>query len=186
MIYINLLPVREIKRRKKAKKQIVTVGTAFFCFLIFLALLIFNQSSEITTLRKKENQLKQEKEPYVRILADIKKIEADKEILIKRIEIIHTLRQYASLTVRVLDEIANVTPPRRMWLTSLSQSGNELKLTGMALDEQTIAKYMDDLERSPYIQQVNLINAAMKKYAERELKEFSITCLLGLPDVVDK
>jgi len=40
---------------------------------------------------------------------------------------------------------------------------------------------MDDLENSLYIQNVNLVSASMEKFAERDLKLFSISCSVGMP-----
>ena len=81
-----------------------------------------------------------------------------------------------------MDEVASLTPPQRMWLTKLNQTGAGLKLSGMALDNQTVAKYMDDLENSQYIQNVSLVSASMEKFAERDLKLFSISCSVGMPN----
>jgi len=69
-----------------------------------------------------------------------------------------------------------------MWLTKLQQTGNELKLSGMALDNQTVAKYMDDLTNSSYIQNVNLVSASMEKFAEKNLKLFSVSCSVSVPN----
>jgi type IV pilus assembly protein PilN len=49
----------------------------------------------------------------------------------------------------------------------------------MALDDQTIAQYMDDLEASRYIKNVHLANTKMDRYADRNLKSFSISCVVG-------
>jgi type IV pilus assembly protein PilN len=100
--------------------------------------------------------------------------------------VIKQLKQASSLTVHVLDEVANLTPPNRMWLTKLQQNGSDLKLSGMALDNQTVAKYMDDLATSPYIQNVNLVSASMEKFAERDLKSFSVGCTVSIPSSIKK
>ena len=96
-----------------------------------------------------------------------------------RIEVINKLKESSSLTVRVLDEVARFTPSDRMWLKTLSQSANTLSLTGMAMDDQTIARYMEDLEKSPFVNNVVLVSSAMENFAERQLKTFSISCTVG-------
>lgn len=181
MIRINLLPVRQIKRRNKAKRQIAYFSAAFLCFLTMLALFAFYQASNITNLQKEKEKILAEKQRYEKIINEIKQLEEKRKILLTRIEVIKQLKQSSSLTVHVLDEVANLTPPHRMWLTKLQQTGGELKLSGMALDNQTVAKYMDDLGNSSYIQNVTLANASMEKFAERDLKSFSISCSVGAP-----
>lgn len=182
MIHINLLPIREIKRRNRAIRQIAASAVAFLFFIAMLASFALYQANYASNLQKESVRLQSETQQFAKILAEIKKIEQEKKVLQTRIEVIKQLKQSSSITVHVLDEIATLTPPHRMWLTKLQQAGNELKLSGMALDDQTVAKYMDDVGNSPYMQNVILASASMEKYAERNLKLFSISCTVGAPD----
>ena len=182
MVHINLLPVREIQRRLKARRQIINFLVGLVCLLVALGGVSYYQGMQADQLRSELARLKQEKQKYSRILAKIKKLEKDKALLEKRIGIIKQLKKSSSLTVHILDEIAHITPSKRMWLTSLSQSGENLQLTGMALDNRTIAKYMEDLKKSPYIKSVSLTSSSLKPYAGRDLKSFSLTCTIGMPE----
>ena len=181
MVHINLLPVREIKRRLQARRQIINFFIGLLCLFVALGGVAYLQSSKADQLRNELTQLKKEKRKYNKILSKIKKLEQDKALLEKRIAIIRQLKKSSSLTVHILDEIANITPTKRMWLTSLSQTGNNLQLTGMALDNRTIAEYMEDLKKSPYIKSVSLTSSSLKSYAGRNLKSFSLTCTIGMP-----
>lgn len=181
MVYINLLPVREIKRRRQAKKQIFSFLFGFLCLLLLLAVLVFWQTNVANGRQAKLNAIQAEKQKYDITLKKIKQLEEEKLILENQISIIEKLKQSSSLTVHVLDEVANFTPSKRMWLTSLSQSGKDLSINGMALDNRTIAKYMDELKTSEYIQEVSLANTALKSFAGRNLKTFSISCTLAVP-----
>lgn len=176
MIYINLLPVREIKRRISAKNQLLAAIGIIVLLLLGLGLVTTYQTAKINNLRESEKKIQEEKKQYTKILNDIKKIEEEKKDLVTKIAIIHQLKKTSSLTVHALDEVANFTPVNRMWLKTLSQNGNQLSLTGMALDDQTIAKFMDDLENSKYFQNVSLVSSTMETFAERNLKNFSISC----------
>ena len=182
MIYINLLPVRDIKSRIAAKRQIYT--SLFFLFILILTIGIFSwyQSSIISELTIENEKIANEKKKYTQILNQIKQLDEEKKILENRIAVIKNLRKDSSITVHVLDEIANLTPSKRMWLKTIDQSSSKLMISGMALDDQTIAKYMDDLDKSDYIKNIVLANTTMDKYAERNLKSFSISCTVGIED----
>jgi len=182
MIRINLLPVREIKRRVQAKQQITFFALAVVALLVLLLFAGFQQSSKAGQLQQELTQVKQEQKRYTKILDQIKKLEEDKALLEKRIAIIERLKDESSLTVHVIDEVANITPAKRMWLTTLSHSGSSLQLSGMALDNRTIANYMEDLKQSPYIKVVNLANSSLKGFAGRNLKSFSLSCVVGVPE----
>lgn len=179
MIYINLIPVRDIKRRRKAKKEILFSAGLLVCLLLILGLWAGYQSNAIANITDTNNKLQEEKKKYSKILEEIKKLEQEKKDLLARIEVINKLKESSSLTVRVLDEVARFTPSDRMWLKTLSQSANTLSLTGMAMDDQTVARYMEDLEKSPFVSNVILVSSAMENFAERQLKTFSISCTVG-------
>ncbi|WP_028585670.1 PilN domain-containing protein [Desulfogranum mediterraneum] len=181
MIYINLLPVREIRRRNAAKRQIFSLAAALLALLGILALFAVLQATTISQREDSLNDLQKKRQEYNKELNKIKQIERDKKVLETRIKVIDNLKNSSSLTVHALDEVANITPSKRLWLTSLTQSGTSLKLAGIALDNRTIAKYMDDLKGSPYIQQVSLASSSLKAFAGRNLKAFSISCSVAVP-----
>jgi len=182
MVFINLLPVREIKRRIRAKRQITAFILGIVCFLVILGLLGFLQWSTYQQRQDTLAKLKQEKQRYAQKLKTIKELEASKAELEKRIGIINKLKAESSLTVHILDEVANLIPYKRMWLTNLEQSGSSLRLTGMALDNQTIAGFMESLKKSAYIKAVNLTSSSLKKFADRDLTSFSLSCTIGVPE----
>lgn len=181
MVRINLLPVREIKRRVQAKQQITFFALGFLLLLILLGALGFQQSSKAGQLQQEYSKIQKDKQRFTKTLNQIKKLEADKALLENRIAIIHKLKAESSLTVHVMDEVARIVPNKRLWLQSLSQSENNLQLTGMALDNRTIAKYMEDLKQSPFIKSVNLANSSLQAFAGRNLKSFSLSCTIGVP-----
>lgn len=182
MIKINLLPVREIKKRARARRQFTFFCFSFLCLLVGLGLVFWYQSMKTSQLNNEIARLKLEKQQYAKILRQIKKIEKDKKILETKISVIRQLKKTSSLTVHVLDEIARLTPTNRMWLTSLTQKGGSLQITGMGLDNRTIAGYMEKLETSPYIKSVDLSNSSLQDYAGRSLKSFSLSCTVGVPE----
>ncbi len=179
MLRINLLPIRQLKKRAKARNQILSAIVAFFCLLIFLGLLAIFQTGKINALTTQIADLTRVKDSYAPILADIEKIKKQKEELERKTGIINKLKADSSLTVRVLDEVANTVDNKRMWLDSLSQEGTTLNLTGVALDNETVAQFMDKLKESPYITDVNLTSSSLKVVSERNLKSFVLTCSIG-------
>ena len=83
----------------------------------------------------------------------------------------------------MLDEVSNLIDNNRMWLTALSQSGNQLTLTGYALDNETIAQFMDELRfNSPYVNSVSLSNSSLATVSGKDLKSFSLVCSVSSPE----
>ncbi|HIP39631.1 MAG TPA: pilus assembly protein PilN [Desulfocapsa sulfexigens] len=181
MLRINLLPIRQLKKRAKARNQIFSFITLFIFLLLILGAVGFLQTAKINTIELSIANLKKEKQKYAPILAEIKRLEKAKKNLENKISIIKKLKRDSSTTVHILDEVANKVDSKRMWLKSLKQQGQSLSLTGIALDNRTVAQFMEALKESPYISIVNLSNASLTKVSGRNLKSFSLACSIVSP-----
>ncbi|SHO51974.1 PilN domain-containing protein [Desulfopila aestuarii] len=181
MIRINLLPVRQLKKRAKARNQIVAVTIGFIFFLAALGAVAYLQTMKVSALQTAIADTNREIEKFKPVLAQIKQIEATQKELERKSAVIDKLKSDSSLTVRVLDEVANIIDNERMWLLDLNQQGGSLSLNGVALDNQTVAEFMDDLKLSPFVSNVELTDSSLRKIAGRDLKSFSLSCSVSQP-----
>jgi type IV pilus assembly protein PilN len=181
MLKINLLPVRQLQQHAKACNEVFGFVTLLVFLLVFLAAVGVLQANKATAIQAEATRLNQEKQTYDKVLAEIKKLEADKKELENKIGIIKQLKQDSSITVHVLDEVSRRLDSTRMWLITLDQQGSTLSLTGTALDNKTIAEFMDALDASPYVSDVNLSDSSLTKVAGQDLKAFAIQCAVGSP-----
>jgi type IV pilus assembly protein PilN len=182
MLKINLLPVRQLKKRAKAKKQFVGMVILFVIVLASLAATAVLQSQKINSLETNISALNKKKESYTPTLSKISQLKKDREELSRKTEIIHKLKADSSLTVRVLDEVATKVDKQRMWLEALQQQNASLSLSGVALDNQTVAQFMDNLKESPFVKDVTLTSSSLKVVSGRNLKSFELTCVVAQPD----
>lgn len=181
MLKINLLPVRQLKKRAKAKKQIFGMLFLFFVVLALIASAGVWQIQNINQLNKKITALQKDKDSYTPTLNKIAKLKKDQEEFTRRIKIIDKLKTDSSLTVRIVDEIASRIDNQRMWLDSLHQQETSLRLSGVALDNQTIAQFMDKLKDSPFVQEVSLASSSLKIVSGKNLKHFELNCNVAQP-----
>ncbi len=181
MLKINLLPIRQLKKRNQAQKQLLGLLVAFLCVLALLATTAFQQKQSIDNLQDRIAALDAEKSRHAPTLKKIEKLKEDIAEFNRKTEIINKLRADSSLTVRVLDEVANRIDNQRIWLASLRQQHSSLSLTGTALDNQTIAQFMDELKESPFVQSVNLTTSTLKVVSGRDLKSFQLVSSVSQP-----
>lgn len=181
MLKINLLPVRQLKKRVQATQQLLGMVLLLFLVLAFLATIGIYQTQKINRLQADIAQLNKEKDSYAPTLKKIADLKKDKEELTRKTDIINKLKTDSSLTVRVLDEVASKVDNQRMWLESLQQDNATLKLTGIALDDQTVAQFMDNLKESPFVQDVALSGSSQKAVSGRNLKSFELNCTVSQP-----
>ena len=183
MLKINLLPVRQLKKRVQATQQLFGMVLLLLLVLAFLATIGIFQTQKINRLQADIAQLNKEKDSYAPTLKKIADLKKDREELTRKTDIINTLKTDSSLTVRVLDEVASKVDNQRMWLESLQQDRAALKLTGIALDDQTVAQFMDNLKESPFVQDVALSGSSQKSVSGRNLKSFELNCTVSQPVV---
>lgn len=181
MLKINLLPIRQLKKRVKAQKQLFAMAGLFFLTLAALLITGYLQLQKAKTLEQQISSLNVKKESYTPTLNKIAKLKKEREDLTKKTEIINQLKRDSSLTVRVIDETAAKLDNQRMWLESLQQQGATLSLSGVALDNQTIAQFMDNLKASPFVTDVSLTNSSLKVVSGRNLKSFELSSAVDLP-----
>lgn len=181
MLRINLLPIRQLKKRARARSQIIGFTMIFGAVLLILGFIGLLQNNRIENVEVAIAELQQEQKRLAPIVAEVDRLEEQKKDLQNKINIIKNLRRESSLTVHVMDEVAKIIDNDRMWLNSFSQQGGALQLNGIALDNQTIAQFMEALKDSEFITAVNLTSSTLSKVSNRSFKSFALSCSVGFP-----
>ncbi len=176
MIRINLLPVRQIRKRQRLVNEIIFLLVTVVLVLMGISSVGLVLAHQIDNLKQEIQQLQIKKASYTPILKQIEELKNYKKNLETKMDTIKTLKKGSQLTVRLLDEIANRTPNSRLWLKTLRQdAGGTILMTGVALDNATIAQYMDTLTASPYFSSAELASSSQTAIAGQKLKSFSLT-----------
>ena len=89
---------------------------------------------------------------------------------------IESLEADRKAQVENLDSLYTLLVEKRMWYTGLEESNKTFRVTGIALDNYTVADYMTRVEKSDRFDSVKL--ASVKQHAMKEknvkLKKFEI------------
>jgi len=181
MIRINLLPIKQIKQKALLRQQLAGLVCLFLLVMVAIAVVHQWQVSNITSLQASISSLNKEKNTYNKTIKRINELKKTKQRLDAKINAIERLKEKSSLAVHIIDEVATRTPQDRMWLTSLTQSGSTLSLQGVALDNATIAQYMQSMEDSPYFRNAELMNSSLTDVSGQKLKSFSMTVTIVVP-----
>lgn len=175
MIKINLLPVRQIIKRRETKKQVFIFFVAVCVVLVGIGITSLGIARKISNLQKDVKQLQRKKASYQPLLDEIAKLKRDKQNVERKLGVIEGLKKGRSTTVKILDEVAKRTPVDRLWLKSFNQGKGSLRVSGIALDNATIADYMKLLSASPMLGDAELSAASQTGFAGKKLKSFSLT-----------
>ena len=182
MIKVNLFPFRAARIKEDIRRQ---VGV-YLLSVIFLVLLLgpfpfhpysyFSLNKEVKSLRidrdVKQKELDSFKDTNIKIVALTKTI-ADVEVKLKTIK---RLEKGKTGPVKLLDDIAMSVPEDKLWLTTLKEQKGTLILNGTAMDNETVADFMDRLQNTKSINSVQLVRTRQKKIPGFDLsvKDFSL------------
>lgn len=181
MIQINLLPVRQIRARLKTRNEVAIYLASVLVLFLCISLVALNSISDLKEVKSVNKVLSVKKASYQPILNEIEKLKKNKKEQETKLEVIKKLKTGSKIAVHVMDEIVKVTPSNRLWLTSLNLSGNSLKIAGIALDNATIAQFMNKIEASDYFSEPTLVSSSQTVVAGAKLKTFALNIGITSP-----
>ena len=147
MIRINLLPFRAARKKENIRRQ---VSVFFLCLLLVMVVLVwvhFYLGNKQTRLTTSVSDTKKELALYKKKNDEINEIRKKLKDLEMRQNVIEDLEKQRFEPVHIMEELTDKIVPERMWLTRLNIGGNQMDIDGIALDNKTVADFIDNLER---------------------------------------
>ncbi|MFC1494401.1 PilN domain-containing protein [Thermodesulfobacteriota bacterium] len=171
MIKINLLPFRAARKRENVKRQITVFALSVALIVVVIIFYFFSLNGKLNTLMDEEVSLKNELASYQKELNEIKDLERKITEVNSKLEVITKLKQGKTGPVLLLADIADAVPKDRLWLTSLTEEKGKLSLRGTAMDNETVALFMKNLERTEQI----IGPPELKSSRRRKINQFQLT-----------
>ncbi len=172
-IKVNLLG----ERKKKGGKALLWLSLYAFSLLLVAGVFIMNISSVNEELKEKEDQvrlLEAQLNKLKVVTAEVRELSSKKKNLAEKIAVMAALRKKKSGPVKVMDDL-NFSIPERAWVTEVKElEGGYLKLSGYALDFETISLFLKNLDASEYFSEVDLIDSKKAVVKEISITEFVI------------
>lgn len=173
MIRINLLPVQDV-RRAAGRRQDMAVVTLVGASLVLLFLIAHGwQQARLTSsgreLRRLTRELAAIEGPY----HDVTRLEEQKRELREKLQVIGQLEAKKVGPVRILADVSGATPDK-LWLTEFQDQGGTVRLTGLGVDEQTVADFLRQLASVAFLKSVDLDETSQVDQDGGKLKKFVI------------
>jgi type IV pilus assembly protein PilN len=177
MIRVNLLPVKEARRRSAGRIQLlifVVVLVIECAILVFLHMVQQGKLEEVrdkvATAQKKVDKLEKEVE-------EAKDLEKRKKKLEQKLSVLDDIEKQSIGPVNVLEELLTILSrpknveqryaqrkkdwnvewnPRHVWIESLKESDGEFEMVGRAVDADDVAEFLHRLETATHFQNVQL------------------------------
>jgi len=147
---INLLPHREQARKIRRREFMVGAGGAVVLAIMVAGVGKVVYSSWIDGQLEKNNLLKKEIVQLDSEIADIQDLEARKQRLVARMDIIEKLQRKRPEIVHQFDEMVR-TVPDGVYLTGIKQNGKKLEIHGVAQSSTRVSTFMRNIDGSTWM-----------------------------------
>ncbi len=155
MLEINLLPVREARRKAGVRQQLMQLVFGLLITFGVIAIVHSRISDQIGTAETHVEQMEGDIAKFKPQLDQVASFKKRKAELLRKIDVIDNLDRARSGPVRVLTELSDRIPDR-LWLTSLETKGNTVLLKGLSLDNELVALFLRALGESPAFGEIDL------------------------------
>jgi type IV pilus assembly protein PilN len=181
MIQINLLPVREAKRKADVKQNVHELVLMLIVVVAAIGFVHTDLTGTIGATEHRISQMQTDIDKFKPQLDQVAAFRAKKAVLQKKIDVIAGLDRARKGPVRIMDELAMRTP-ERLWLDSISARGTKLELTGQSLDNELVAVFLGSLGDSPYFADVDLNSSELANGPEGlQVVKFKIQAVIVAP-----
>jgi type IV pilus assembly protein PilN len=164
MIRINLLPVKEAQRALGRRRQLSVGALSVAVALLMMLIPFMLQGRKIARLDGEMDQLQAEVAKLETQTKEVKELDKKRADLKAKLKIIEDLKLKRVGPVRILEDLGTAAP-EKLWLVDFADVAGAATITGMALDNQTIAEFMRSLQGSKYFYEVDLVETSQSEPA---------------------
>ena len=177
MVRINLLPHRELKRKRQrdaflALSAITVVIGGAIVFTVYGVI-----GGRIEQQQDRNRYLDGEIAKLDKQIEEIQKLREQTQAMLARKKVVETLQGNRSEAVNLLDQLVRQLP-EGVYLRSVKQTGAMVHLTGYAQSNARVSSLLRNLEASPWLQQPSLVEIKAATTGNARLNEFTVNVKL--------
>ncbi len=162
MIRVNLLPLKEAQRAVGRRRQLSLAILSVAVALLVMLVPYLMQGRTLGALDREITQLNTDIAKLNAQALEVRDLEKKRGELQAKLKVIDDLKQRRVGPVHILDDLGGATP-EKLWLVDSTEVGGQATITGMALDNQTIAEFMRRLAGSKYFFEVDLVETSQSE-----------------------
>lgn len=164
MIRINLLPASAVGGGVSHRKEFIAAGGLISLTLAAVLVLYMSQVTRLNAINTQLTRLEQQLVEIRKQNQSFEKLSQQKKDLQEKIQIVNLLTSPVrrSASVHILDDLSESTP-QFLWLTEFMESKGAAKISGKAVDNQTIAAFARNLSNSLYFKKVEIRETVQEK-----------------------
>jgi type IV pilus assembly protein PilN len=171
MIRINLLPTKETARAASQRQEISLASMALVLLVLVFVFLTIAQHRRQSRLDREIADVQQALTALDAKVKDVADLDQKKKDLDSKLKVIADLSRKRIGPSTVLRDLGRSIPDRA-WLSEFTELKGSATLTGLAIDNQTIAQFLRDLSKSSYFTNVDLVETTQSDAGETRIRKF--------------
>jgi type IV pilus assembly protein PilN len=180
VIRVNLLPHREMRRRRQQKQFVITLAVVVALGAGLWLAVHTSLSGSYEDQISRNKYLEAEIVKLDKEIADIKKLKEMTAALLARKKVVETLQSNRADVVHLLDELARQLP-EGIYLKGIKQAGNRVTIHGFTQSQARVSTLMRNLEASPHLENANLVEIKAVTSPTSRVNEFTLNVSLERP-----
>jgi type IV pilus assembly protein PilN len=150
MARINLLPWRELERRRRRRDLAIAAVASIATVLLFGLVLKLQIDAMIDAQRLRNIYLEGQIAVLNRRIREINEIEKKRRALLDRMDVIQQLQESRPEVVHLFDQLVDVVPAG-VFLTAVRQQGTGVTIEGRAQSNARVSALMRNIDASAWI-----------------------------------
>ncbi|MEG1101573.1 MAG: PilN domain-containing protein, partial [Comamonas sp.] len=191
MILINLLPHREVARKRRKEAFQVTMFASVIAGLLIAALVYWWVQLQIEEQQGRNAYMQSEITVLNKQIKEIEGLEGEITALRERQKAVEDLQANRNLPVHLLNELVRQLP-EGLYITSLKQNGLLVEMKGVAQSNERVSEVLRNLSggtpwfRSPNLREIVAGSVALSPKDQRKVVNFTLNFSLVLPESATK
>ncbi len=173
MVRINLLAVRVSKKKEAGKQQLVLAAAVVVAALFGNYAWDHTRTADLQARQSKLTHTKAEITQLEKIIGEVKNIKAEQAALKEKLDVLDKLKQGRTGPVKLLDELATLTP-KRLWFKKVDEKGGAMTFDGTASTIDDVSALMSGLKSSRFFSKVELKKTTARADGRYKLVDFTL------------
>ena len=180
MIRINLLPVKELKAEVGRRREVMIATVSLVVTVAAILGLYLYQLNRASTLEKELAELRSELQVFNRKVKEVALIQSKIKENQSKLQVLESINKKKAGPTGVMESLSAATPGS-LWLTEFRETGGNVTITGVAVDNQTIAEFLKTLGSYAFFKETELVEITQSEQAGMPPRRFAIKSKLVYP-----
>jgi type IV pilus assembly protein PilN len=173
MMRINLLPHREIRRKRQQQQFFASLGLVAIVGAVIAYGVYYVLDEEHANQISRNKYLTEEIAKVDKDIAEINRLKEQTASLLARKQVVETLQSNRSETVTLLDQLVRQLPDG-MYLRSVKQQGARVTVNGVTQSQARVSTLMRNLESSQKLGNPALVEIKAVSQGTTRANEFTM------------